>query len=514
MKLQKHPVVEELMKSRMMAGLALAVALCLGTGLRADPAKTEQDVAIQQEALARQYANFEQALIQLAMRLDRSSKADDKEKAARLKEAVRLASDKNLKNKFEKINTLLAGTKGIGLREITDAMQQQQMVAEDIRAILAILMDDGQLERRKKEIASKQEMLDKIKELIRQQKLVNLHTAKEQMDKEELAQLQKAVQKATAGLSKTMRGQDGKSALDPAANPSSNANNPNAPHKDGQDETPGARQVQDAAQKQENAANKIQNGDKPGAGDDQQASLQDLEEAKKKLEEILRQLREEEIERVIAALKARCEKMLALQTAVYEETRNLDGEIAKNSDKKPNRVQINKALTLADREHAIVGECVKAIQLLESEGSTVAFPVVFHQLRDDMIHVARRLSKADVGVVTQAIEQDIIINLGEMVEVLTKAQKDRENPPRPNPEPNPDDRNGQPKPRDLVEKVAELKMIRSLQGRVNDRTQMYGKRYQGEQPADVEIQQELKNLSERQKHIARIVEKIAAELNK
>ena len=46
----------------------------------------------------------------------------------------------------------------------------------------------------------------------------------------------------------------------------------------------------------------------------------------------------------------------------------------------------------------------KAIEMLEAEGSAVAFPEVFKQVREDMKIVANRLENADVGTVTVAIE--------------------------------------------------------------------------------------------------------------
>ena len=67
------------------------------------------------------------------------------------------------------------------------------------------------------------------------------------------------------------------------------------------------------------------------------------------------------------------------------------------------------SLKLSDQEGEIVVEARKAIEVLEAEGSAVAFPEVFQQVRDDMMHVQRRLGVSDVGAVTQTIEQDIKI---------------------------------------------------------------------------------------------------------
>src|SRR5205807_2070480 len=119
----------------------------------------------------------------------------------------------------------------------------------------------------------------------------------------------------------------------------------------------------------------------------------------------------EEMERLLAALQARCEHMLLIQIQVYEGTVATEKAIAENADKRPTRVNEQKSLQLSDREREITLEANKAIALLQGEGSAVAFPVAFEQVRDDSQHVTRRLAKVDVGTVTQVIEQDIIASL-------------------------------------------------------------------------------------------------------
>src|SRR5205807_4544829 len=146
--------------------------------------------------------------------------------------------------------------------------------------------------------------------------------------------------------------------------------------------------------------------DKPGSKKEQDEAVKKLEEAKKKLEDLLRQLREEELERLLANLQARCEKMLAMQINVQDGTIRLAKEIDKNADKKASRDQQQDSLKLSDKEKDIVTEATKAIEMLEAEGSAVAFPEVFQQVREDMKNVQRRLGLVDVANVTQGIEQD------------------------------------------------------------------------------------------------------------
>jgi hypothetical protein len=202
-----------------------------------------------------------------------------------------------------------------------------------------------------------------------------------------------------------------------------------------------------------------------------------------------------------------------MQIQVLAGTEDTDKAIARNADKKANRDNKLSALKLSDTEKEIIQEVNKCIDILQSEGSAVAFPEVFQQVRQDMIHVQKRLEVTDVGDLTQTIEKDIIESLKEMVEALKKAREDNQDP-SPS-KPGQPGKAGKPGDQKLLELLQELKMVRALQKRVNDRTTDYGRRFQGqEQAADPQVVRELRNLAERQQRIQQIVERIAKGDNK
>ena len=149
-----------------------------------------------------------------------------------------------------------------------------------------------------------------------------------------------------------------------------------------------------------------------------------LEAAKKKLEELLRQLREEEIERILAALQGRCEKMLAMQKDVREGTVGLDKTMKDRGSQKIDAADAQRGLELSDKEDVIVKEADAALELLRGEGSSVAFPAVFDFVRDLMVNVEKRLRKTDAGATTVATEDEIIASLEEMIDALKKARKE------------------------------------------------------------------------------------------
>jgi hypothetical protein len=253
--------------------------------------------------------------------------------------------------------------------------------------------------------------------------------------------------------------------------------------------------LREAQQQMEEAIKKLEEASREGATERQQKAIESLEVAKAELERVLRQMREEEMERTLTQLAARFRKMLELQTVVYEGTMRIDKVPAadRNQD---NEIE---AARLSRQEATLEREADKALLLLREEGSSVAFPETVELLRDDMRQVTARLAKVDVGQVTQGLETDIIAALEETIAALEKALKDLEQnraPPGGGAPPG-----GQPAEPPLVNKLAELKMIRSLQMRINLRTRRYGQMIEGEQANTPEILAALEDLAKRQARV-------------
>ncbi|HXG12742.1 MAG TPA: hypothetical protein VNK04_23490 [Gemmataceae bacterium] len=664
-----------------------------------DPKVAREEAAIRQEQLARQFRDFEAALLRLAQRLSESSRPEDKEKAATLKKAIEKASTEGIDTKFERLVKELKDKQSLNLEDLEKARAANRDLSEDIRAIIAILMSDTRDEELRRQIRELTEMLKRINQLIREEQTVRAWTERGTMDKDRLEREQRQVRQSTEDLVKgqgkqgegrdaredrgqakpgnSKDGQPGEARNDTkdpkgenrdgkpgegkegkpgearegkpgeskegkpgearegkpgeskegkpgearstgkpeeaqenkpaearqAGQPGENKENqpgearaagkegqPGASKADtpqgenkgrpdnkaaskgqsGQQGQPGSqsqqqgqskgqgqgqqqqqaqgkgdpqqqqqqagnqqqpndaqarKRIQDAIENMKGAEEEIKKPNLPDASAKQDQAIKDLKDAARRLEELLKQLRHEEIERILAALQARCERMLAMQIEVRDGTINVYQTIDKLPEKKPTRNEEQKSLQLSDREEEIVGLATKAIELLKAEGTAVAFPEVFMQLRDDMMTVANRLRKTDVGPVTQAIEYDIIETLKEMIEALKRArQENQQQQQNPNQQ---QQQQGQPQDQKLIELLHELKMIRSMQLRVNERTKLYGREYQGEQapsPTQLEdpaarekaamIQKELKNLAERQEKIFEVTNNIARGKNK
>ena len=120
----------------------------------------------------------------------------------------------------------------------------------------------------------------------------------------------------------------------------------------------------------------------------------------------------------LPALEVRCRKLEKQQSAIQAATRKLHQNVRGQQVLSPGQRQTFQKL--AQEEQALVAEAKAIIDLLNKEGVAVAFTEVFQELRQDMQRVQQRLEKFDAGPAIQALQQDILDTLQEMVDALKK----------------------------------------------------------------------------------------------
>jgi hypothetical protein len=208
-------------------------------------------------------------------------------------------------------------------------------------------------------------------------------------------------------------------------------------------------------------------------------------------------------------LEARFRKMLEMQLVVYEGTRRLDQVDPDDRD----RAHAIEASRLSRHEAQIVVEADAALALLREEGSAVALPEAVEQVREDMQQVVQRLAEAKVDELTQSIEEDIIAALEEIIAALERAQDELEQQQSQPPQ---DQQPSEPADPPLIDALAELRMIRSLQMRINNRTKRYQKLVQSDEVGQAdkpELIQALQRLAEREARVYKATRDIAVGRN-
>ncbi len=255
------------------------------------------------------------------------------------------------------------------------------------------------------------------------------------------------------------------------------------------------KRLKSAEERMREARKKLDDAKRRDAGQEQQKALEELETARAELEEILRQLREEEVERLLVQLETRLRGMLRIQKAVLAATEKIASDESRLADRE---TQI-EASRISRDQTTVANDAERALAMVRDDGSAVAIAEAIEQVRDDARQVAARLSRTDVGATTQGIQRDIVTGLQEMLSALEKAQRDQQASEKGQSGGRPAEPGEQP----LVDKLSELKMIRSLQMRVNTRTKRFSKLLADgkERAEEPELLDALDRLSQRQEKI-------------
>jgi len=259
--------------------------------------------------------------------------------------------------------------------------------------------------------------------------------------------------------------------------------------------TPGRDELEEARQQMQRALEELDKLNREGSTEAQKDALAQLEKVKARLEAILRQLREEENELLLASLEARFQKLRKAQMQVNAETVRLAKTIGEDRSRHDDR-----AVALSRDEREIVVDAEKALSLLKEEGSSVAFPEAIEQMRENMVEVADRLNRGDTASTTQVIEELIVETLDEMIlamqQEMEKAKdKDKQKQQQQKQQQQNEDEQA------LINELAELKMIRSLQNQINRLTREIGRELDGEQANEPKAREMTERLSRRQKRL-------------
>jgi hypothetical protein len=485
-------------------------------------------LALDEQRLAERYKHLEDVLLRMA----ELNAATDPRRAALLKKAVAQSKEQLITVRFDQLVELL------GKDQLSKALENQTEVGRDLGALLELLLSENRAKRLENEKARLRDYLKRIDGIIKQQKDIQGRTSggdqparltneqakvadKTQDLAEDVRRNEESHSKQDGGTEKGANRTTGKEKGGPEkkegrqdGQPEQAKSEDNAKNTDSASPQPPQQEtaenltrqrLQAARQRMKEAETKLKESQRQAATEKQEEAILQLQLAKAKLEEILRQLREEEIGRTLAMLEARFRQMLRMQEEVYEGTLRLDKTPA---SERTHSFEI-EAGRLGGKESEIVAEVDKALLVLRDDGSAAAFAEASAQIREDMVQVVERLARAKLDAVTQATEEDIMTALKEMIEAIKKARKDQDNKKSPPGQPSPSQMQEPP----LVDVLAELKMVRALQMRVNTRTARYAKMIAGEQADNAELAAVLRQLAERQQRIERATRDLQREMS-
>jgi murein L,D-transpeptidase YcbB/YkuD len=170
-------------------------------GDKADPKVKIGDAANLQEALKRRFDDFKQQLLTLALRMENSPKAEDREKAKVLRLALKKASEEGVETQFSSLVEMLRGN---GTDQDTEKLQgilrENEKLRENLRAIMELLLKDDRDAQLRREREAAQKLLEELKTVIRKQELVENRTIQNRTKNDDLAKSQRNVKDQTHGL--------------------------------------------------------------------------------------------------------------------------------------------------------------------------------------------------------------------------------------------------------------------------------------------------------------------------
>jgi hypothetical protein len=241
--------------------------------------------------------------------------------------------------------------------------------------------------------------------------------------------------------------------------------------------------------------------DAGSAGDDQAEALASLKYAREQLaaeaEKLADRLRAEIKKRTVEGVI----QMLEGQIAIRQSTERLQPRLAGGEEAVVNSVV---ALSRAEAKLVSVGDGLTS--LIEETEFGIALPAALRSITEAMSDVKDRLAKPDASPEVVALEQQIEEDLESLLEAIKQLPSknggmgQRQNA------------GAQDRERELNRLIAELKMVRMLQVRVNTQTKdVDGERPDGAKKLEAALLQRIEALQGRQEDIHDVTERLAEE---
>jgi hypothetical protein len=532
-----------------------------------DTPPSPEDLRDDELAVSGRYARFERLLSQMADILGR----EDPERAELLRRAVGKGREERISERINRVVELLES------KELGSAVEEQAGVTESLRALLTLLQSEDRRSSVERERERLNELLNDIRGLVEQERAARAAAQNAETPSAAAGKQQQALDESDALLkevnnhdaAKNSENQQAASGESAATDTPQNSQDPEdqspqtsepgskdtesspesgepsssgqqSPPSDqqqsgqqqsgqqqsgqqqsgqqqsgqqqsgqqqsGQQQTPGVQQLQDAREAMQQALEDLRQQQREKATEQQEQAIADLLEAAGEIEEMLRQLREEEKEMVLAALEARFQRMLTIQTQVFEGTT----ELAATPREQWLDRYFGRCRELSQQQSDLVDDCSQTAGLLREDGTSVSILLAVEGIEEDMDSAAGWLQESKVGDLTQAVQSDIIEALKELIEAtqreMQEMQSERQQPPQ--------QQSGDMQKPPLVELMAEIKVLRSLQVRINRRTSTIDGLLQSDTEESSRLQQQLRELAGRQQKLVDSARVLATQLER
>ncbi len=270
-------------------------------------------------------------------------------------------------------------------------------------------------------------------------------------------------------------------------------------------------QIQRAEQTLHRAATRMQQVEQNfGENSSEQAAqnakeaLEDVEQAQRETARARRELEDQLAREALEKIADALQTMIPRQQSVIDETTRLEAERVRRGNW--SRGQLKSLANLAEVQRGLKTETeVLAAKIPDA----AVFELALRQAADEMDRAAARLSRRLTDEQTLDPERRARKRFADLVAALTqdqKAQADQQHPEQRD-QPEQPDREGAPG--ELIALVAQLKLLKTMQEDLRERTTGFDRIREGNQSLDKEQQQELARLSEEQGRLAELAADLA-----
>jgi hypothetical protein len=263
----------------------------------------------------------------------------------------------------------------------------------------------------------------------------------------------------------------------------------------------GQRSVAQAGKSAAGAAGKMADGQAGPANADQNDAIEKLKQAQQQLGEEIAELQERSKQEKLAKVEEKLEVILEKQKAITAATKNTWEN--RRSGESPYDREAEQTLLDGARKEGQLSEDVGIVRkMLVDEGSTVIFPEILGDVKDDLKTLQGRLAEKDPGLVTQVTQQEVERTLQELINAVRKELSKGPGRGRGGG----GGGGGQQAP--LIPPVAELRMLLLKQQRVLAQTRKLEAGVKANEVTGESVAAESKVLSREQKRIKKLAEEI------
>ena len=155
------------------------------------------------------------------------------------------------------------------------------------------------------------------------------------------------------------------------------------------------------------------------------------------------------------------------------------------------------------KDHGLAGKAQLALDIILDDGTSVVFPDVVEQLRDDLIHVGNLLADNQrTDQYTGSLQKEVETTLQELIDALQQLQQQRQEGSASG------GGGGGGGQEPLLPNSAELKLLRAAQLRINRRTVSLDQTRPSTGPLDDSLKGETQKIADRQAEIAEMTLRI------